>query len=99
MEEEKYRLVYSDQASAASPRQAPGSGRAFLRLERKGRGGKTVTIAGGLALSDDQLRRLLKELQKACGTGGTVKDHCLELQGDCREKVRPLLSQRGYKIA
>jgi translation initiation factor 1 len=97
MEEDRYQLVYSDQPAGA--KKAPGTGRAFLRLERKGRGGKTVTVAGSLALSDDQLRALLKELQKACGTGGTVKDHCLELQGDCREKVRPLLAQRGYKIA
>jgi translation initiation factor 1 len=98
MEDEQYKLVYSDRPPAPQQK-APGSGRAFLRLERKGRSGKTVTVAGGLALADDQLRVLLKEIQKACGTGGTVKEHCLELQGDCREKIRPLLNRRGYKIA
>ena len=98
MDQERFKLVYSDHTPAAAQR-PPGSGRAWLRLERKGRGGKTVTMVGSLALSDDQLRVLLKEIQKACGTGGTVKEHCLELQGDCREKIRPLLAARGYKLA
>jgi translation initiation factor 1 len=94
LEDEKYKLVYSD----TPPKRAPGTGRARVRLERKGRQGKTVTLVDGLALSVDQMRALLKELQHACGTGGTCKDNHLELQGDCQTRVKSLLAQKGYKL-
>jgi translation initiation factor 1 len=98
---ENSRLVYSDDPNRQplEPKGAPGSGKAVVRLERKGRAGKTVTIAERLAISDDDLRRLLKELQAVCGTGGTVKDHCLELQGDHQVRVRDFLRQRGYRVS
>jgi translation initiation factor 1 len=102
MNDERYKLVYSDQNTATEKingsKRAPGTGRAHMRLERKGRGGKTVTVIEGLTLSDDLLRPLLKELQKICGTGGTIKEHHLELQGDFREKIRPCLEKQGYKF-
>lgn len=97
--EEPYRLVYSDDPRRQVPARAPGSGRAVVRMERKGRAGKVVTLIEGLALSDDELRALLKELQTACGTGGTVKAHHLELQGDLRDRVKPRLRERGYRVA
>lgn len=99
---EHARLVYSDDPDRkhpSDPKNAPGSGKAVVRLERKGRAGKTVTIAERLAISDDDLRRLLKELQTLCGTGGTVKEHCLELQGDHQARVRDFLRKRGYRVS
>jgi translation initiation factor 1 len=98
---EEYKLVYSDDPNRKKEKSksAPGTGRAVLRVERKGRGGKIVTIIEQLALSAEDMRKLLKELQQLCGTGGTLKENHLELQGDCREKVRPKLQARGYKVA
>lgn len=102
MGDERYVLKYSDdpkrRAQAGASRRPPGTGKARVRLERKGRGGKTVTIVEGLALSADQMKTLLKELQQACGTGGTMKDNHLEIQGDFQVKIRALLSVKGYKI-
>jgi len=99
-DEENYKLVYSDDPKRKEPKAkgAPGSGRAVLRIEKKGRGGKTVTLVEQLALSQDELRQLLRELQQLCGTGGTVKENRLELQGDVREKIRPRLAARGYRV-
>ena len=66
--------------------------------ESKGRGGKGVTLITGLPLDADALKTLAKELKQACGTGGTVKDGTIEIQGEHREKLKPLLEQKGYKV-
>lgn len=71
---------------------------AKLRLEKSGRGGKIVTVVFNLTLSDTTRRELLKTLQKACGTGGTLKDATLELQGDHRDRLETVLSQMGLKV-
>lgn len=68
-----------------------------VQASRKGRGGKTVTIVSGLQHSPETLKTLLKTLKNQCGTGGTVRDDTLELQGDCAEKLVTLLTQQGYK--
>jgi translation initiation factor 1 len=71
-----------------------------LRVEasRKGRGGKTVTTIGGFQLDPQVLAGLLKQLKTQCGTGGTMKDNTLEIQGDVRQKVAELLGKLGYKV-
>jgi translation initiation factor 1 len=71
---------------------------AKLRMEKKGRGGKTVTVVFGLPQNDEFLRELAQELKRACGTGGTVVDDGVELQGDLRERVRDVLTKRGYTV-
>jgi translation initiation factor 1 len=63
--------------------------------ESKGRGGKTVTLVRGLALDAMALAALGKRLRSACGTGGTVKDGVLEIQGDHAERVVELLRAEG----
>lgn len=98
MNNDNYKLVYSDVPSKTAPR-ASGHGKAVLRLERQGRGGKTVTIIERLCLSDDDLKDLCKSMKQKCGTGGTVKEHRIELQGDFRNQVRPWLAAKGYKVA
>jgi translation initiation factor 1 len=70
---------------------------AGIRREKKGRGGKTVTVIVGLQLSDQDLKFLSKQLKQACGTGGTIKEGTIEIQGDQREKVAERLKQLGYK--
>ena len=71
---------------------------ARLRTEKKGRGGKTVTVVYGLPRNAEFLRELRRELARACGTGGTAVDDSIELQGDLRERVRDLLTKRGYVV-
>jgi translation initiation factor 1 len=62
--------------------------------ETKGRNGKNVTVVRGLALDEAGLALLGKELRTACGSGGTVKDGVIEVQGDHRERVIEILGRR-----
>ena len=71
---------------------------AKLRVEKSGRGGKTVTVVYDLPRNQGFLKELAGELKRACGTGGTVVDDTVELQGDVRERVRPLLAKKGWTI-
>jgi len=74
-----------------------GDGIARIRRESGGRGGKTVTVVTGLALDQAALVALCKRLKSLCGTGGTVKDGALELQGDHCEPLVGLLAREGFK--
>lgn len=65
--------------------------------ESKGRGGKTVTIVSGLTLDDDKLQELAKRLKQVCGTGGTVKEGKIEIQGDQCDRVLAELQNKGYR--
>jgi len=67
-----------------------------VQTTRKGKGGKTVTVISGFQSSPKTLAKLLKQLKNQCGTGGTVKDDTLEIQGDHRQKLVQLLTQLGY---
>jgi len=69
-----------------------------LRLEKKGRGGKSVTVVTGLPRNQAFLAALAAELKRACGTGGTAADGTVEVQGDQRERVRPLLVAKGWVV-
>lgn len=71
---------------------------AKLRLEKGGRGGKEVTVIDGLPKNAAYLDALARDLKKACGTGGTVRDGVIELQGDRRERAAALLRQRGIRV-
>ena len=71
---------------------------AKLRLEKSGRGGKTVTVVYDLPRNQAFLRDVAGELKRACGTGGTVVDDTLELQGDVRDRLRALLAKKGWTI-
>ncbi len=78
----------------AAPRRDTGAVR--IRLERKGRGGKAVSVVTGIPLDDKALNALNKRLKRQCGTGGTVKDGAIELQGDHRQQLLVLLVDAGY---
>jgi translation initiation factor 1 len=71
---------------------------AKLRVEKKGRGGKTVTVVYDLPRNEAFLKELSQELKRACGTGGTVADGSVELQGDLRERAREFLLRKGYIV-
>ena len=80
--------------------QAPVPSRlvAKLRVEKTGRGGKTVTVVFGLPDNQTFLADLAQHLKRACGTGGTVAEGAVELQGDLRDRVRQALEQRGVTV-
>lgn len=68
-----------------------------IRRESKGRGGKTVSVVEGLPLDGPELKALLKRLKATLGTGGTLKDGAIEIQGDHRERLLGLLQAEGFK--
>jgi translation initiation factor 1 len=80
------------------PRAPAGDGIVRVRRETSGRGGKTVTTISGVALASDALAELASELKRACGTGGTVRDYVIEIQGDHRATLVAQLEQRGYTV-
>ncbi len=74
----------------------PGDGNVRVSRETKGRKGKGVTLITGLPLGEDDLRDLAKQLKQKCGSGGTVKDGVIEIQGDHRDFIVDELGKRGY---
>lgn len=76
---------------------APVAGPVRVSRETKGRGGKCVTLVKGLALDPDALAELGKRLKAACGSGGTVKDGVIEVQGDHCDRVVAALVAEGIK--
>ncbi|MDB6023835.1 MAG: translation initiation factor [Verrucomicrobiales bacterium] len=73
-------------------------GRVDILRNKAGRGGKTVTVITnfvGIGLPEKE--KLAKQMQKACGTGGTVKDGHIEIQGDKRAEVARILEEAGFR--
>jgi translation initiation factor 1 len=68
-----------------------------VEASRKGRGGKTVTVISGFQGKPEILADLAKQLKAQCGTGGTVKDNEIEIQGEHRQKLAEILKKLGYK--
>ena len=71
---------------------------AKLRMEKKGRGGKTVTVIYGLPNNADFLKGLCGELKRLCGCGGATTEDGVELQGELRDRVRPFLEKKGFVV-
>jgi len=71
---------------------------AKLRVEKKGRGGKVVTVVDGLPHNAAFLKDLCQELKRVCGTGGAVREGAVELQGDLRERIRECLLQKQFVV-
>ncbi|MBK9574602.1 MAG: translation initiation factor Sui1 [Rhodoferax sp.] len=106
-------LVYSTESGRMCPgcrqplahcqcgaKQAIAAGDGVVRVSResKGRGGKAVTLVKGVALDAIALQQLGKQLKTACGSGGTVKDGVIEVQGDHCDRVVELLKAQGYVV-
>lgn len=75
-----------------------GDGIVRVSRETKGRGGKAVTLVKGVLLDAAALAQLGKQLKAACGSGGTVKDGIIEVQGDHVERVIETLKKLGHTV-
>lgn len=71
---------------------------AKLRLEKKGRGGKAVTVVYDLPPDPAALEDLARDLKRALGTGGSVVEGTVELQGDRRDRLREILAAKGFRV-
>ncbi len=99
------RIVYSEfgnvDNSAAmqrgTPEVAPNQQNLKVEASRKGRGGKTVTVISGFQGKPELLADLAKQLKAQCGTGGTVKENEIEIQGEHKQKIAEILKKMGYK--
>ncbi len=83
-----------------SKKKSPSAGDGIVRIgrETKGRKGKGVTTISGVPLDPSALSVLAKELKKKCGSGGTIKDTIIEIQGDHRDLLFAELQQRGWQV-
>ena len=107
MPDNKSRIVYSTdkiiprkETPANKTHHAPthaSQTRVYVRLERKGRGGKCVTLIEGLPISAKDLETLLKQFKTRLGTGGALKNNIIEIQGDHRNAIMDQLQDMGYK--
>jgi translation initiation factor 1 len=84
--------------SKAGEETVPARIACVLRLEKKGRGGKSVTVVANLPRNAAFLAGLAAELKRACGAGGTAAEGAVEMQGDQRERLRPLLAAKGWVV-
>ncbi len=100
------RLAYQEFGSTPTPEPETASEidlppeKQTLKIEvsRKGRKGKTVTLIQGFQQTQEPLQTLLKQLKTHCGSGGTLKEQTLEIQGDHGQKLMEFLAQKGYKV-
>ena len=79
---------------------SPSTGDGIVRVSRqtKGRKGKGVTIITGVPLTGSELKKLAKQLKVKCGTGGTVKNGTIEIQGDQRDLIIEELKKKGWTV-
>lgn len=97
------RLVYSTdkgKIKQASTTSTPPPSDGFIRISRetKGRAGKCVCVIKGVSADTVTLNNHLKALKQLCGSGGTLKDFDLEIQGEHRDKIKNYFEQLGFKV-
>ena len=93
-------LVYSSEKGRVKSPEGPGAGDGVVRVRRevKGRRGKTMTTIQGVPGGPDELRDLAADLKRRCGSGGSVKDGVIEIQGDHVQVLLGELETRGYRV-
>jgi len=85
------------QCKAQRQQVVKGDGVVRVARETKGRAGKGVTLIKGLPLTEPELKAIATRMKQLCGTGGTIKDGVIEIQGDNRDKLLAWLLAEGYK--
>lgn len=95
-----YREFGDDNSAAlerATPDLPPKQQNLRVQATRSGRKGKTVTVITGFQTKPETLADLVKQLKTQCGSGGTVKDNEIEIQGEHKQKILEILTKLGYK--
>ena len=87
---------YTEEAAAEAETLPKAQQRLIVGIDRRNRGGKTVTLVSGFVGTDEDLKTLGKELKVRLGVGGSAKDGELTVQGDFRDRVTALLKELGY---
>jgi len=87
-----------DDCVCGAPARPSGDGVVRVSRETKGRKGKGVTLITGIPMDDKELKAFAKVLKARCGTGGTVKEGTVEIQGDQRDLLVPLLKEEGWTV-
>lgn len=101
---DKSRLVYSTETGRIKPpkentsKVPQGDGIVRIRRETKGRKGKGVTTISGIQKTEAELKELAKQLKQLCGSGGSVKDGTIEIQGDHRDQAKGFLEKQGFTV-
>lgn len=90
-------FTYEEEALQEDATLAPEKQNLIVKIDRKGRGGKQVTLVTGFVGTADDLAELGRTLKVKCGVGGTAKDGEITIQGDFRDRVLALLKEMGYK--
>jgi translation initiation factor 1 len=102
-EKKNYRVIYStnpdfqyEETEQEKETPVPSSQKLTIRLDRKQRKGKKVTLISGFQGTAEDLKALASTLKSKCGVGGSAKADEIIIQGDFRDKVRQILSELGY---
>ena len=90
-------FIYEEEAEDKPATIAPEKQNLIVSIDRKGRGGKQVTLVTGFVGTSDDLSDLGRTLKVKCGVGGNVKDGEIVIQGDFRDRVVSLLKDMGYR--
>ena len=88
----KYETTQKEEPTSLPPQQQ----KLRVSIDRKNRGGKTVTLVTGFVGTDEDLKALAKLLKSSCGVGGATKDGEIIIQGDFKQRVLDLLKAKGY---
>lgn len=106
IKKEETNIVWTDDPNYKKPSNKkaqieiiPSDYELHIRLEKKGRGGKTVTVMYNFPLgADDYFKKLTKKIKRECGSGGTFKVDSIEVQGDHKEVLKNYLISLGFKV-
>ncbi len=90
-------FTYEEETEQEPATLAPEKQNLIVSIDRKGRGGKQVTLVTGFVGTSEDLTELGRTLKVKCGVGGTAKDGEITIQGDFRDRVVTLLKEMGYK--